>query len=500
LRNLTSRLLLRLPWIWIAVAFSLEFAACAVPFGPAYVVENQHIDVNYPASSPGFASIRASYRLKNVGSTSIASFEVRLPDPRFLVTRGLQIQWNGETIQPSAARDSETKFHLPLSSGWKPHVQNELTIAYDVRTGSRSADANSSTNSPVFLPSGGWYPEIEPPGGFLASGGVPPKKWKVNVSVPQDYVAYTSGRDRRHSRRNGKSEIRSDYSSPGYLPFLVAGPFVHEDIRVKFGIVSFWSAAPVPATRAHEVAERVASSIEFLQTEFGPRKNFPHEVRIIECPASSPALTSRPWIARDGCVGLPGAAIVPEGFLSAAQSRSDTPDAEKVILESIDAQLAATWLYFTARVDANAPMFPIAAAADYASFSFGVSRDPASRFAVVGHLLTLLPAESIPDRSKSLSAVTRDMDPGVRDLAFVKSELFFIALEDRCGAPQLHRALARIVRVLGGDTWGANELRSAAEAECGSDLGKFFRDWLSQTEIPADFRSKYGSAGTNAIQ
>ncbi len=241
-----------MPWIWIAVAFSLELAACAVPFGPAYVVENQHIDMNYPAGSPGFTSIRASYRLHNVGATSIASFDVNLPDPRFFVTRGLQIQWNGEAIQPSSTRDSERRFHLPLSSGWKPRVQNELTIAYDVRTGSKNGEATSSTNSPVFLPAGEWYPELEPPGGLLASGGVAPKKWEMKVSVPQDYIAYSSGRDRGHSRQNGKSETRSGNSDPSYLPFLVAGPFVQQDIRVKFGIVSLWSEAPVPVTRARE--------------------------------------------------------------------------------------------------------------------------------------------------------------------------------------------------------------------------------------------------------
>ncbi len=134
--------------------------------------------------------------------------------------------------------------------------------------------------------------------------------------------------------------------------------------------------------------------------------------------------------------------------------QSAAAGAENQILESIDAQLAATWFYFTARVETNASMFPIAAAPDYASFSLGVSRNPASRAAEVSRLMRLLPAESTPDVSKSLSAITRDTGPGVRDLAFVKNELFFIALEDRCGAPELHHALARIVRVLGGETWG----------------------------------------------
>jgi aminopeptidase N len=64
-------------------------------------------------------------------------------------------------------------------------------------------------------------------------------------------------------------------------------------------------------------------------------------------------------------------------------------------------------------------------------------------------------------------------------------------MEDRCGAPTVHRALARIVRILRGKTWSVSDLRSAMEAECGADLADFFRQWLIRPGIPDDFRARY---------
>ncbi len=493
-----SRALSRLPWLSIPVAISLALSACAVHFGAAYDVEKQNIDVSYPAGAPGFASVRASYLLQNVGAIAISSFEVVMPDPRVFAVRGMQIQWGGQTVQPVPAHDSKVKFHLPLASNWQPHARNELTIAYDVRAGLENSEANARLNGPLFLPAGGWYPELHAPGGILTAGGASPKKWEVKVSVPSAYVVFSSGRERGHSRQNGIVEHRYDNSDPGYLPFVVAGAFERQDIVEKFGTVSLWSLAPMSAERARALVPRISSSVEYFRNEFGPRKPFSHDVRIIECPVDMGALSPRPWLATEGCVGVPGAAIVPEGFLSGAKSRFGDPGAADTIFSSIDSQLAATWFHFTARINSDAAMFPMDAAADYAAFSLEVSRNPASRASAVGRLLTRIPVESNPHELKSLASISRDATPEVLNAAFAKSELFFIALEDRCGAPQLHRSLARIVRILGGDTWTSNDLRSAAEAECGSDLGQFFRDWLDQQGIPAEFRAKYGSVSADA--
>jgi aminopeptidase N len=48
-----------------------------------------------------------------------------------------------------------------------------------------------------------------------------------------------------------------------------------------------------------------------------------------------------------------------------------------------------------------------------------------------------------------------------------------------------------MVQSLRGSTYGYAELRSALEQECHQDLGPMFREWLTETGIPADFRQRY---------
>jgi aminopeptidase N len=44
---------------------------------------------------------------------------------------------------------------------------------------------------------------------------------------------------------------------------------------------------------------------------------------------------------------------------------------------------------------------------------------------------------------------------------------------------------------LRGQEVGFDDMRSAIEQTCGKDLGAFFREWLYEKGLPADFRSRY---------
>ncbi|MGH7839674.1 MAG: hypothetical protein ACREQC_17895, partial [Candidatus Binataceae bacterium] len=78
-----------------------------------------------------------------------------------------------------------------------------------------------------------------------------------------------------------------------------------------------------------------------------------------------------------------------------------------------------------------------------------------------------------------------------RRIALAKAPLFFVALEDTCGAISMREGLRRLVALLRGQQVGYTDLRSALEQSSGKNLGEIFRTWLNRKGIPADFRSRY---------
>jgi hypothetical protein len=98
---------------------------------------------------------------------------------------------------------------------------------------------------------------------------------------------------------------------------------------------------------------------------------------------------------------------------------------------------------------------------------------------------------------KPIASITWQDPWELRQLAYSKGALFFVALEDRCGEAPMRQAIAHLVRALRGETAGFSELRSAVEEQTGQNLAEFFRAWLDQTGIPADFRTRYEEKSGN---
>ena len=141
-------------------------------------------------------------------------------------------------------------------------------------------------------------------------------------------------------------------------------------------------------------------------------------------------------------------------------------------MKSVDLQLAATWLYFSARPKKYGALFPVAAIPDYAGLALAASRNPASRNQAIRDLLRRV--DAIPDGGKPLIRVDAKDSQELQDRGRAESVLFFFALEDRCGAQNVHKGIARASRLLRGETWGLPDLRAAVEAECGGPSPRKF--------------------------
>ena len=467
-------------------------SGCTAPFGPGYTIEKQRIEITYSLDAPDHIIVRGWYRVKNTGKRPLEEMALQFPPERELAPQNIRAEWGGKPLASPPAPDEKGIVHVPLGARWSIGDRGEFSVSYDLETPVVKPAASSQSGAAIFLSPSGWYPVLMAPRGTFSSGGKPPLKWDLVVTMPRGYLVHASGQGRGFNRTGAKG-VASDslrfeqVPLTDFSPFVVAGPFVEQTMKSANGTVVFWTSHSVAAARAHEIGEQVATDAAYFNIEFGPDPNEKQTTWMIECADGSPGSTQRPWLSRKGCLTVPHSAIVPSDVFSF--------DAPAAFRESVDAQLVTGLIGLSHPVLPEDPAFPISYAGDYAVFAYASAHDPASRAATVRDLLKRFDANQLAV-AKPLLRVGNDDSEEVRRRARVQSQLFFVALEDRCGVANLHHALARALRILRGQTWDIDDLRSAAEAECGTDLADFFRQWLNRPNIPEDFRAKYAHAPT----
>lgn len=471
-------------FLFALLIYAIALGGCAVPFGRSYLVERQRIEVSFQPAQPDRVSVHALYKLKNAGLPAIESLEIRLPDPANFTVENVQAEWLGHPSSGKAIADFKDEFHFDFGNSLKTKASGEFDLRYDLKLSSTSTSAENHFS--FFLPSFGWYPRLLAAEGPLGSGGAWPPKWELDVSVPENYSVHASGRESGRTHHAGETQWKFRQTLHDYLPFVAAGNYSTREIRSGTTNVELWPVSPVNDARAKTLADRLAADDRYFAAEFGTSVKEASKLWVIECAGLSASGETPPWLGTSGCMTVPDAAIVPASFLTRSAGDDDAG-----VLRSIDMQLAASRFYFVARIDRAGPVYPLAAANDYAVFSLEASRTAGSRDAAVRNLIARLDATPAANTAKALTSVTREEPVEVREAAHLRSELFYIALEDRCGEKAVHRALARIFRVMQGSAWSLNELRSAVEAECGQDLASFFHEWLDHPGIPAEFRAHY---------
>ncbi len=79
-------------------------------------------------------------------------------------------------------------------------ARHTLHLSVEYLSAAAGETSLSFSGDSFFLPAQGWNPELLPARGLFATGGVPPKKWEVSVSVPEGFLVHTSGRGKRRLR------------------------------------------------------------------------------------------------------------------------------------------------------------------------------------------------------------------------------------------------------------------------------------------------------------
>jgi hypothetical protein len=470
----------------LAAVFS---AACAVPLAPGYRVVKESREVRFvPGDSPELR-IHAQFTLVNSGTTDLAFADVNLPEEKIFGRSDLHAELDGHevTLAPLPEEyqpESPNALRLAFNPAWEKGKTAQLTIEYSFRSPADFGPRITLGPNDFHLGSRGWFPQLIPPKHFMAPEPTRPDKSEYTVRVPDGFSVLARGA--LLSRKKEGAEIVYHYRlrSGDLAPFVVGGRYTASGDERKT-IAIFWTlgAAKQDASAAEA---QIADVWNTLQSDFGPldadKRSGTRTPHIVE------AAELRSHVGRGPG---PAAAAFPGGVLVNAAGLDlglNSPE----FLEMVTHALAHNWFGDQMYPNEDAGLGLSEGLPEYATIVAEQSREGADgRHTRVLRYLNEYDAAVRRGTEKPLAVTLLTDPPEVRRIGLAKAPLFFVALEDACGADAMHHSLARMVALLRGREVGYDDLRSALEEAGGKPLGELFRMWLNEKGIPEDFRERY---------
>ena len=224
--------------------------------------------MSYSQQAADRVSVRASYELKNTGTKPLNALELQPPDSEIVQPQDLRVEWRGKTIEiptPNAADSEENDIRAPLPGNWNVGESGEFVVSYDVKISPDKSAIGSNHGAAFFLPSFGWLPILLPAHGAFATGGKPPAKWDLLVSVPDGYNVRASGENHGADKKAKGAGVRFE-QQPGinFDAYVAAGPYVEQQIHSTGRTVVFWTANPLTNKRSSEIGKLIAADDSFL--------------------------------------------------------------------------------------------------------------------------------------------------------------------------------------------------------------------------------------------
>jgi hypothetical protein len=441
-------------------------AGCNAALGPGYTVKKQQLDARWTGTLE--LEVRGTYRLQNTGKAPLGYIEVTLPAESR--RSGLQVSLGGSPVatQPADELAPEGTVRIPISPALPQKKKRDLLIEYRL---ARSVGDVSAAPS-FYLETRGWYPALREREGLFGSGGAPPEKWDLRITVPRDFLVHASGQPRGRKRRGDSVEHHfRQRTGQNFDPFALAGKFYESRTRIGSTEISLWSPRPVEPAAAPAILERLAETAQVFERAFGPRSEDSRFLLFVDGISSS--------------VPHDLSAFDVQTFPDAVWRRTSSFHREpnKAELWFADWHLARVWFFHLAR--------PESAAENLAeAFSqYAPALVPGNGYEA---LQSLPRDEQIANRLEDFDCmVTREALFSAQDREVGKALLFLLALEDRIGRDRLLASTKRMLQALQGRTWTTNDLRVAIHIETGEDPADFFRQWLNQPGIPEEFRKRY---------
>jgi hypothetical protein len=465
--------------------------SCDVPLVPGYQILSESRAVRFVWGESPTLHIRGSFRLQNTGNGDLAFVDVTLPEESAFGRQNVRVELNGHEIALASIpaeyqQDEPNSVRIPFDPPWKHKATLELAIEYDLVSPQDSGPRITLGPNEFHLGSRGWFAELQPPKHVLSPYPRRPKTTPYTMRVPSNFLVSARGTPKGRKQASGETEYRFVLSQDDLPPFVVAGNYVQSPADRQPDSATFWTLKPLPDDPQQAVTE-ITQTWNILVKDFGTLDRNISAPHVVE----SPELRGHNNLNDSG----PVAASFPGGVLVNPAALALGIDSDQ-FLEMVSHSLAHNWF--------GDEMYPAPDAAlglgeglpEYATVVVDEARNgPAARRKRIDKYLTEYDEARKGAAEKPLG-ITMLNDPlAQRRIALAKAPLFFVALEDACGADGMRSGLKHMVDVLRGQEASYDSLRSALEESSGKDLAALFRVWLNQNDIPADFRSRYQSTG-----
>jgi hypothetical protein len=449
-----------------------------VALGPGYSIERQEIRVQFLPGPDPRIRVDSDYQLRNTGNQSLSSIELRLPWSRGFNVITAQAAWDGASLagQNSPANPRNTLLALPQK--WTVSGRHTLRLSAEFQSSAAGQAGFRFAADAFSLPSEGWAPQLLPSQGLFATGGVPPKEWKLVVRVPDGFLVHTSGGSKKTSRNGRESTIQSLQHPDDRYPFVVAGLYKETALDTGTGNKIFlWTRAQEDSARLQQSADALVRAVQAYDATFGARAQKSKPFWIVECPLLDGCFTAAESAYANLLSAEPGAV---SSQLVSLDTLLIGVSGGAPKLAAAAPGLAASWLGYGQNPGFYEQQPPLSALPAFASaLGEEAIEGPVSRTETIRRALRMIP--------KSAAARKTEDENVMR----AKSFLFFYALQERYGQEVFRHAISHMLSARQGRGFDLDDLIAAFEQETHQNVAEFVRMWMKRPGVPEEFRARY---------
>jgi hypothetical protein len=457
-----------------------------VALGPGYSIEKQEIRVQFLPGPDPRIRVDSDYKLRNTGNQPISSLDLRLAGRLSFRVAAAQATWDGAALAEQNSSGNPRNTLLALPQQWKISERHTLHLSAEFQSSTVGESGFSFTSDAFFLPSAGWAPQLLPSQGLFATGGVPPKEWKLIVRVPEGFLVHASGGAKKTSRSGREIVVQSLQRPEDRYPFVVAGIYKETSLDTGAGNKVFlWTRAQEDSAKLRQSSDGLVRAIQAYDTTFGTRAKKPQPFWIVECPVLPGCFTTAESVYASLLSAQPGAVSSELASLDTLliDFSGGTPK-----LAAAAPGLAASWLGYGQNPGFYDQQPPLSALPAFASALGQEAIDgPSSRAETIRRALGMIPTKAVAHKTED-AAVLR-----------AKSFLFFYALQDRYGQDVFRHAIIHMLSARQGRGFDLDDLIAAFEEETHQNVAEFVRLWMKRPGVPDEFRARFENASASIV-
>jgi hypothetical protein len=468
----------------VLLAAGFWVSSCAVPIGPGYSIESQEIRVHFVPTPTPKIHVDADYRLRNTGNQPLSSLELRLPARRRFHISQRRILWDDTALSEQTSPGNPRETLLALPRPWHKSERHTLHLSAELENPPEGETGLTFSPDAFFLPSEGWAPELLPSRGLFATGGVPPKTWRLVVNVPQGFLAHMSGIPPKTSAKGSGITLRAMQRPEDHYPFVVSGRYTESAFGSGNEKIYLWTRAQQESAVFHESGDKIVSAIGAFDAAFGIRDKSARPFWIVECPVPTGCITAE----LSTYAGLLGEETGQSSSALVSQDSAMVNLGSGVPQPAIVAPaLAASWLGYGQNPGFYEQEPPLSA---LPAFAVALGREavegPTFRTETIRRVLRVIPRNAEGGKKEGENVLR------------AKSFLFFYALQDRYGPETFHNALHDMLSARKGRGFNLSDLIASFGDQTHQNVAEFVRLWMKRPGVPDEFRSRYeGNFATN---